>query len=692
MQAHRFESAPTEERALIAPTDYAAGVDAYLADAEREGILHPHQEDIFGDLRDFLAEDGRKGYVTAPTGTGKTVIFVELSKALLAVEDIIGRKPRILVVEPTKDLVHQTLGRTGKKGYGEFAPGLNVASFFSDSTQRDRDIMTEADVVVTTYDSLSIMTRREETRALDEGEREDELVRLVDDVITETDPNTPTWTHQLRLLERNIQDMGRVGTGRKMFDPFDVVIMDEAHHVLGNTTANIVDDIGPEKLVIGFTATPDANEKKRLDNHLPIKIHDLTLKEAIAMELLAPIANTGIRTRTNMQGSDLFDKEGDYQEGKLSHLANSASRNRLITSAAKILVENGFGTIIPCIPGHEAAHAVMIANQLNAMGVTAAAIHGTMPTGKRKAIYREFESGEIDVLTFIRILGEGWDSDRAKAIIEASPTRSPIIKRQRVGRTLRPGNVALVVDLLDNYDSFNPPLHMSDLMDGEDLKSGTIHGTATDPQRQRIEATLEALGHEAELADTIPADYTHLADTLSEYQQIVSGKVGSHKRGHYSIPEKISPLYAGLSDEIMTRLWEMKGRKPDITLGRQGYTIRMLYESGESIQMLRETPECDKDRAFVVDDQQWLSAEGFVIGFRNKYPEVNADIIEDMLSEQGDRVDWRPLKAPVPVSASKTVQYEAFKAYHASEELIGALNDELQKYFQIVDGRTEEST
>ncbi len=681
------KASPETASQPIRSIDYVRGIESYLEDGEQNKVLRPHQDEIFHDLQEFLREGGLKGYVTAPTGTGKTVIFVELSKALLEAEKTAGRKPKILVVEPTKDLVHQTLGRSGEKGYGRFAPDLEIASFFSDSTAEDRRSVTLSDITITTYDSLALMTNREEMRPRTQEEKDAFLTGALTKM-TDGAPRHPgeTLYDQLSYLDQQIRGMGMVSTGRRLIDYFDVIIFDEAHHIMGSTTANIVEGIR-DKLIIGFTATPDANEKRRLDEHLPQKIHDLTFKEAISMELLAPVAGIGLKSHTSIRGSDLFDKEGDYQEDRLSFLVSANSRNQLIASAAQILVENGFGTLIPCIPGGDSRHARILADELCRRGIVAEAIYGGIPTRQRNMIYRDFEAGKIDVLTNTRILGEGWDSQRAKAIIEASPTRSLISKRQRIGRVVRPGDIAVVIDILDDYDVMNPPLHLPDLLDGKDIQNGEIYGNATDEQRQRVATLIQALGMNADIAETIPAHYSMLFDTIAEYQKVVNGRLGTNREGVFSLPEKISPLYSGVTDEVLIKLWQQSGKEPNLVLGRQNYNIRALFNAGESLQMMRETPECDKDRAFILDGERWMSAEGFVIGFQNLFPDLTASLIEERFSELGDRIAWRPLKQRVTKGRERMdTKYEMYKAYRADEQTIPIIKQQLQDYFDFING------
>jgi superfamily II DNA or RNA helicase len=685
MSAERSYGFEPEHNAPILREHYVAGFDSYLADAEREQILRPDQEAVFRDIQGFIGDGGTKGYVTAPTGTGKTVIFVELTKALLAAEHFAGRPPRILVVEPKIDLVLQTLGRSGERGYGKFAQNLDIATYYSGSSTTDRRLLSVADVVVTTYDSLSLMSRRDETREMSEEEKLEMLKSDLDDITGKYGSVRRDLTGQFLDLSQRIKSMGTIPTGRTLLDAYDVIIFDEAHHILGETAADIVDKLGNDKLVIGFTATPNASARKKLDNHLPTKIHDLTFKEAMSMDLLAPLATVGLLSNTKISGEDLYDKEGDYREGSLDYLIASSGRNQLILNAAKILVEHGFGTLIPCVASKGALHARIIAEELNRMGITAAAVHSGVPPKTREGYYEQFENGELDVLTNIRILGEGFDSTRAKAIIEASPTRSMINKRQRVGRIVRPGDIAVGIDIIDQYDRNNPPIHLADIMSSGSIESGMIYGNATPEQRERVGSLIEALGRQAIIAELIPGEYSVNTATLEEFQNIVRGHVAGVKTGHYSTADKISPVFKDVSDEIMSKIWEMEGKSPDVTLGRHNFTVRILFHTGESVQLLRKTPVCERNRAYVEEDVRWMSAEGFVIGFQKKFPDLDIELMEDIFRSLGDDIDWRPLKNPL-LDKGQMADYALYKAYRADKDTISRLSGEIEKTLSVMNG------
>jgi len=112
-------------------------LDAYVKnhqENEEDRTLRERQFTVFEDLRDFLENGNKEGYVKLPTGAGKTVVFAEFIEAT-------GLKT--LVVVPTKLLVSQT-----KDKLEEFAQGLDVGGRYSEEKREGEH------VTVITYDSL----------------------------------------------------------------------------------------------------------------------------------------------------------------------------------------------------------------------------------------------------------------------------------------------------------------------------------------------------------------------------------------------------------------------------------------------------------------------------------------------------------------------------------------------------------
>ncbi len=111
-------------------------LDSYIENhhINDDKTLRERQITVFEDMRDFLEEGGKDGYIKLPTGAGKTVIFSEFIEAT-------GLKT--LIVVPTKILIGQT-----EKKLEEFAEDLDIGKIYSDAKTQGKD------VTIITYQSL----------------------------------------------------------------------------------------------------------------------------------------------------------------------------------------------------------------------------------------------------------------------------------------------------------------------------------------------------------------------------------------------------------------------------------------------------------------------------------------------------------------------------------------------------------
>ena len=128
------------------------GIDRYIKthhDPQEETVLRPHQISSMEKLRDFLESGGTHGWITLPTGFGKTVIFTEMVKAL--------QVPCVIVV-PTTELVEQTL-----KQIKRFFPSSDVGRV--DKLGKDFG----KKIIVTTYTSFVHQVRENNIRPNEVG-------------------------------------------------------------------------------------------------------------------------------------------------------------------------------------------------------------------------------------------------------------------------------------------------------------------------------------------------------------------------------------------------------------------------------------------------------------------------------------------------------------------------------------------
>ena len=349
---------PNPSSVLNSP--YLSNLERYIADGKKADVLYEHQKAIIKDTADFLRSGSRRGYIEAPTGTGKTVLFVTLAEAFSYHAQ---KPPKILVVTPTKDLVRQTLGGSeGDKGFAGFATRMSVGTFYSDTPNGMRGL--DAQVTITTYASLAKLAATPTTTIDEQGKRHIKLVNLVD-------------------------------------EHFDIIFLDEGHKALGSNSRRIISDINSDTLIIGFTATPDYHASRSLESLLPTLIHRLDLKEAIRLNMLSPVIPVAIPVPTTTAQEFSIGALGEYENKSLKQLIHNPARNQMIVSIAAQLIRAGNTPIIACIPGDSMRHPHLLADMLSEQFVDdergiprpihVRAITSSISAAARQQIYAELE-------------------------------------------------------------------------------------------------------------------------------------------------------------------------------------------------------------------------------------------------------------------------------------------------------------
>jgi superfamily II DNA or RNA helicase len=462
-------------------------LERYIADGQKADVLYDHQKDIFHDTAKFLKAGETRGYIDAPTGTGKTVLFVSLAEAFGYQDD---NPPKILVVTPTKDLVRQTQGGIkGDKGFAGFAPDLQVGTYYSDTPSTRKNLQDQ--ITITTYASLKKLAAMPVVSRDSEGRAQTTIINQVN-------------AH------------------------YDIIFLDEGHKALGPSTRRIIENLTADKIIIGFSATPDYTTTRRLDSLLPHMIHRLDLKEAIAMGMLSPVIPYAVNAPAATAYTFTIGSSGEYEPQSLRQILYDPARNQMIVELAAQFIQAGNTPIIACIPGDAMVHPHIIATQLSELTfiepdgterlIRAQAVTGAMSGIQRQRIYGKLEAGEIDALAYIDVLTEGWDSQRANVIINARPTRSLVAARQRMGRVLRTkadGRPAVVFDIIDPISAATAPqVSLADIFGLSKLASGQPIGKVTDAFIHPMNELIDHLSHEY-------GSIAHLTDQYSQYVALV---------------------------------------------------------------------------------------------------------------------------------------------------------------------------
>lgn len=378
-----------------------SGLGSYIADqadeANRQGVpLRPHQQNVLRAFGNFLVYGRRSGPLGAksgliemPTGTGKTGVFANIVAALKH-EERPDERIRVLVLVPTQIILDQTMGRHGERGFGKFAPHLNVGAYYQDEKDLDSDVV--------------VMCNASFDRLMSQGKLPD----------------------------------------------FDAVIVDEAHTVIGEAMGEKIREYCSDKLTIGLTATPEFDEERTVRDLFEHEIYKMDLIEAVRGGLLAPVRAFLLKAEPKIDPRSLPEKRSERV--KAVRAARIEARKEATITIIKESILRGVGTLVRCPAGDDIDHAVTFASRLRDLlvkagdglfdmrWITAEHIGGSYKRGtkvRRRYVSGKFDVGDIDALTYVKGIREGFDSPHPKAHVNIASTTSKVETIQTIGRALR---------------------------------------------------------------------------------------------------------------------------------------------------------------------------------------------------------------------------------------------------------------
>ena len=578
---------------------YLHNLERYIADGKKADILYEHQKAIIKDTAEFLRSGNRRGYIEAPTGTGKTVLFVTLAEAFGYHAD---KPPKILVVTPTKDLVRQTLGGSlGDKGFAGFAPHMNVGTFYSDTPAGMRGL--DAQVTITTYASLT---------------------KLAATPITTVDGEGMSHTKLLNLVNQR----------------FDIIFLDESHKALGASSRRIISDINTETLIIGFTATPDYHASRSLESLLPALIHRLDLKEAIKLNMLSSVIPIAISAPETSAQEFSVGAMGEYEVKSLKQLIHNPARNRMVVDIAARLIKDGNTPIIACIPGDAMAHPHLLAEMLSEQytddehglprPIRVRAITSSISAAIRQTIYAELEQGTIDALTYIDVLTEGWDSQRANTIINARPTRSLVAARQRTGRILRnkaDNRPALAVDIVDIIATNTAPqVSMADIFTLKSIVNGSAIGDIDSVHQVAIQQSIDAIFKDYGKVEVIANNYTLYTELLETLPGLTRGQATIKENGTMRTFASAGRLFTRLNVDSFALAHLKVQQDIDIRMVRLHQEAIEAYDEEQIQTCLAALPNAvHTGMGLRIGDTSYISLNELVNIIHRKYPYVDAN-------------------------------------------------------------------
>ncbi|WP_426699045.1 DUF3427 domain-containing protein [Rothia mucilaginosa] len=236
-------------------------------------------------------------------------------------------------------------------------------------------------------------------------------------------------------------------------DYFDVIIMDECHHIEAASWDKVFNYFEPREF-IGLTATPEREDgvniaDKYFGGYVATSIR---LWDALEDNLLVPFQYFGIADgtdlrRVNVRGGqyDETDLEKRYTDHK-----DAERRLRIIVKELREKVDNplrmkalGF-----CV---SVKHAKYMAQKFNEIGLPADCLVGADSAERRAKVMGNLadDNHELTTIFTVDLFNEGVDIPNIDTLLMLRPTQSLTLFLQQLGRGLRRAPLKSVLTVLD---------------------------------------------------------------------------------------------------------------------------------------------------------------------------------------------------------------------------------------------------
>ncbi|MCF3941603.1 DEAD/DEAH box helicase [Oceanobacillus alkalisoli] len=388
---------------------YPAQIDAY-----RSALSH------YTEFSDFKY---RESLIVMPTGTGKTGVMSLLPFGIA--------EGRVLIITPGK-IVRKT-----------------VFSHFDSVNNPDQTFWVKRNII---YDRFSLpksylykgfnpRIQGEKGLTIKKLEASDVVVTNIHKIVSSNEE-----VNLINLVER---------------DFFDMIIIDEAHHVAANMWQETLSYFDATK-VIKLTATPFRGDKLEISNHDYDPIFEYTLGEAIDDSLVKNIVK-----QEDIPGELVFfDKDTNKQytlEEAKEELGNEFVSKSIAMSetCSKQVIERTKDVLSAkrqSYPKHQVLavtcndeHAREVCKWYKDLGLSATYV-STRSLNEREIEQRltDYANGKYDVMVSIQMLGEGYDNPNISIISLFRPFKTLGPYAQSIGRGLRKIHAENIMPI-DNY-------------------------------------------------------------------------------------------------------------------------------------------------------------------------------------------------------------------------------------------------
>ena len=242
-------------------------------------------------------------------------------------------------------------------------------------------------------------------------------------------------------------------------DQFDVVIVDESHHISSlktnrkgefqGTYAKILSTLlAPVRF--GFTATLPETEEGRLalEGFIGPVIDEVTIQEGMDLEFLAKpkIKLINVPMNSKISNREVVSYKDIYKEGIVLY----RQRHRLIIEEAKRLADLGQSSLIYV---NHIEHGERLLDVANRIGLKTYFVQGIMGAEERETLRTALHNKEILTIVATIAWAEGVNIKSLDCIMVAGGGKSELSLLQKVGRGFRRDtnkDEIVICDFLDN--------------------------------------------------------------------------------------------------------------------------------------------------------------------------------------------------------------------------------------------------
>lgn len=234
---------------------------------------------------------------------------------------------------------------------------------------------------------------------------------------------------------------------KEVYYDFDMVIVDETHHVstLTGEYANILMAL-PSPVRIGLTATQRGNREAimAVEGLLGPNIDEVTLKEGIEKKILAkPVLRVIPIPQDNEIGQLTYQKA--YDKG----IVNRKARNRIIMKTAKECVSNGESCLLLI---DRIEHGERLMDMADLLGVDTHFIQGATEEEVRENVKASLKEKSVSCVIATQIWNEGVNIPSLDNIFLVGDSKSIHTILQKIGRGLRRTEEKSTVKIWDFFD------------------------------------------------------------------------------------------------------------------------------------------------------------------------------------------------------------------------------------------------